>query len=100
MSLHHLDPRQAGTGEAPDVETREHSCGSLDGKRKWMAIPTTHELASGFYATEAEALTAARQTAGFGHVAERACDTWCPIPDATDLCTYCLWSCDAHKVSL
>ena len=100
MSLHHLDPRQAGTGAAPDVRIRYarvrgdwRAVGARTGRALALAAPT-----------EAAALAAARHAAGFGHVAEQVCDQYYapgypdtkPNGDPID-CATCTWPFDAHK---
>lgn len=106
MSLHHLDPRQAGTGAAPDVEID-----SIAGMFWWVDSAGRHHP----FDTEAAALAAARAAAGFGHVAERACATEgvcvscssveaaerhkdCPHCKDNFTCDACAWPRDAHQV--
>lgn len=96
MALDHLDPRREGTGAAPDVNVLPlgASCGifneptdigifGLDGTR----------LAVGL--SESAALAAARAAAGFGHVAEKACDRYQQLGFGHTSCE-CAWSRDAH----
>lgn len=100
MALYYLDPRQAGTGAAPDVDVY---LSPVDGA--WAADiltePSPDACSFGPHLTEHAALAAAREAAGFGHVAERACDATqthvlyhCNI-DTT--CRVCAWPRDAHK---
>lgn len=110
MSLHHLDPRRAGTGAEPDVETRL-VYDMENNRERWHWADTDgddccHPIPLGGYLTESAALAAARAAAGFGHVAERACDD--PVyaddidqEDAPEwahgpMCCQCAWSRDAH----
>lgn len=111
MALYHLDPRQAGAGTAPDVYVYGGEPGQSFGVAKpWVYIPHPDDGrcdAIGYFDTEAAALRAAREAAGFGHVAERPCDerTQRTIPVATfaddtdkDECGICAWPRDAHRV--
>lgn len=82
MALYHLDPRQAGTGVAPTVSIRERE----PGERLfcWQMIDRGRPGSPvGRFKTEAYALRAAREAAGFGHVAETACDAlaWPKSPE-------------------
>lgn len=103
MSLHFLDPRRAGEPTySPDVDLIETQWG-------WRAVylhdkdrSTASRLIPGTLLTESAALAAARVAAGFGHVAERACDTyhgpfvtreWNSLSE----CKNCGWLGDAHK---
>lgn len=103
MGLYHLDPRQAGTGAAPDVDVRFTDDG--DEGAGWFYRPTCAGLpgrTDAYFDTEAAALAAARQAAGFGHVAERACDGFVRAPRASDPsdlddCATCAWPRDAHR---
>lgn len=102
--LHHLDPRQASMGAAPDLRIY-----TTDNKR-WFCAPfgTTSAAFTRTIPgqdTESAALHAARTAAGFGHVAERACNFYAPN-QCTNLgpcdwsrhqdCTTCAWPRDAH----
>lgn len=97
MSLHHLDPRKAGTDAAPDVRTEK-----LNGT--WYVFRHSDQCGIAWEATEADALRAARQAAGFGDVAEQPCDAFAKQIVATadgflDVrCAGCHWSRDAHGV--
>lgn len=95
MSLHHLDPRQAGT--EPDVEILTSPiglCYEIDRLRR----------SGGPYSSPAAALRAAREAVGFGHVAEQPCDEYQPLTrsmvavggEIGDECRYCAWPKDRH----
>lgn len=94
MSLHHLDPRQAGTGAAPDVDVYAYSQ-----QRAWGYTDRVGGTLHGErFATEAAALAAAREAAGFGHVAEKPCDAWNHGYLAGHKeCSECHWRWDAHQ---
>lgn len=103
MALYHLDPRQVGTG-APNCDITEAVGGGvivLINGFQWGGDIDASGAGNAVFPDEQSALRAAREAAGFGHVAERACDTWCAIiPDddtVDDVCTYCLWPRAAHK---
>lgn len=93
MTLYHLDPRQAGTGAAADVETR-----IVHGM--WTALdPRTGDVLARTSGHEPAALRAAREAAGFGHVHERACDEYewlTPFDGPNDECVQCAWPRGAH----
>lgn len=113
MSLHHLDPRQAGTGATPDVEI--YTCALELPNTANCKAPRPHWHGSDIYGeflTEAAALTAARAAAGFGHVAEQVCNATQAnitrivrtIPQflnetdaAKDEGATCAWPRDAHQ---
>lgn len=94
MSLHHLDPRQAGTGAAPNLVTFQGTV-----QRKWYAHRRGQpdKILAGQCETEAAALAAARAAAGFGHVAEQPCAFHCFNLYRTEDCGTCGWSSDAHQ---
>ena len=99
MALYHLDPRQAGTGAAPDVWI---TTGPMIGDKAsgFRAIDKRNKAPLAWGETESAALTAARQAAGFGHVAERACsDPYYDYHDEPDDCGRCAWPRDAHQVT-
>lgn len=83
MALYHLDPRQAGTGAAPDVNVWAYTRLYANAPIEWAYdVTRTTAIAQGEsytphgagFDSESAALRAAREAAGFGHVAERACD--------------------------
>jgi hypothetical protein len=94
--MHHLDPRQAGTGAAPDVEITRGPL--VPGEPFGAYRPDGARLATGD--TEAAALHAARDAAGFGHVAERACDAIEREAgyhyDSDGECVFCGWDFHSH----
>lgn len=96
MSVHHLDPRQAGTGAAPDLDLIETQWGWRAADLRDRSASAASRLIPGTLKTEGEALAAARQAAGFGHVAERACDLFNPRGDIDGECDCCAWPRDAH----
>lgn len=86
MALYHLDPRQAGAGVRPDIE---------------INILGRYSDAEADAMTKA-ALRAAREAAGFGHVAEKPCESFFGkrVNAAGGLarhCATCAWPRDAHK---
>lgn len=91
MALYHLDPRQAGTGAAPDVETRIFH-------GMWHAFARDGRMLARTSGHEHAALRAAREAAGFGHVAEQPCQeaSWDEGPIGN--CYHCGWQRDAHRV--
>lgn len=103
MSLYHLDPRHAATGAAPDVEIwsyPEPYAETPNGLRSWAYSVNggPHDSYAQGFQTEHTALHAAREAAGFGHVAERPCGAWKPVSviDGTRVCDTCAWPRDAH----
>ena len=84
MALYHLDPRQAGTGAAPDVETINEGTIGWTAFRIYADGSHAHALLTN-RPDEQAALRAAREAAGFGHVAERPCD----CHRRTGCCTVC-----------
>ena len=101
MALYHLDPRQAASGAAPDCQTTLRRVSG-------PSFLWTVTRLSRYFDTEAEALAAAREAAGFGHVAEQPCggDFKCRIHgsiyhdpcDCTE-CKECAWPRAAHQVT-
>ena len=106
MALYHIDPRQAGTGAAPNVNVYESITAH---GRRWFFSPFgvtefCPHPASMQYFDEQSALRAAREAAGFGHVAETACHCdvatcrlWDTGAEADNECPHCAWPRDAHK---
>lgn len=102
MALYHLDPRQAGTEAAADVETRIFH-------GMWHAFALDGRMLARTSGHEQSALRAAREAAGFGHVAEAACDTFIPhayesSADNAELietgeCETCAWPRNAHRMT-
>lgn len=107
MSLHHLDPRQAGVTE-PDVAIVERSQTAKSfGYAPFVAVARDHNYEAD---TEAAALQAAREAAGFGHVAEQPCTSFkcrfhdparCtakyPVtPECLAYCLTCAWTEERH----
>jgi hypothetical protein len=104
-TLYYLDPRQAGTGAAPDVKI--HRIGDVfylyypapKGARTLWRSPRGSRSR---FTDEQSALAAARQAAGFGHVAEEPCAQWLAIETderrarEPETCADCAWSRDAH----
>lgn len=96
MSLWNLDPRQAGVTE-PDVEVYRayDALGKPWIARRFVSDTVGSRLGAG--PTEAAALRAAREAAGFGHVAEQPClfysRTSGPLIDE---CEQCAWPRDRH----
>ena len=83
MSLYHFDPRQAGTGAKPDVETYS----AFNGTRIAAHLIKINRV---LYAdSEQSALRAAREAAGFGHVAEQPCGEYVSPFRRAGICTSC-----------
>lgn len=103
MSLHHLDPRQAGVTE-PDVEVYRayDALGKPWIARRFVSDTVGSRLGAG--PTEAAALRAARIAAGFGHVAEQPCEEFVYPPEDQDQawippeqeCLGCFWTYARH----
>lgn len=73
MPLYYLDPRQADTGAPYDLDMIETQWGWRAADLRDRSASAASRLIPGTLKTEAEALRHAREAAGFGHVAERAC---------------------------
>lgn len=101
MSLHHLDPRQAGTGAKPDLWVFFGNAHGLLAQAGWYSVRNeSNGPFDGPHENEAAALAAARAAAGFGHVAERACDKpTCNVAEheLCPQCSTCYWDRDAHQ---
>lgn len=96
VSRHYLDPRRAGTSAEPDVAiVRTGFYGPNDAFPFESLTRSTRDRG---FATESAALAAARTAAGFGHVAERACDSFVSCsPTSQTICRTCAWPRDAHR---
>lgn len=107
MALYHLDPRQAASGAAPDaaidqIETYQTLVRLPEYKRRvwrWTAVRRTapEEQYHFPYPTEQAALRAAREAAGFGHVAEQPCERRPPWITVDGYCMHCRWPRAAHR---
>lgn len=103
MALYHLDPRQAGTGAAPNCDITEAVGGGvivLINGFQWGGDIDASGAGNAVFPDEQSALRAAREAAGFGHVAETACDHYepfCPSVPPTHACRHCTWPHNTHK---
>jgi hypothetical protein len=75
VSLYHLDPRQAGTGAAPDVEVWP-SQGPNGIDYFWKRLNGPGEGLNVGMRSEAAAIGAARAAAGFGDIPEKPCGSF------------------------
>lgn len=118
MAFYHLDPRQAGTGAAPNCDITEAVGGGvivLINGFQWGGDIDASGAGNAVFPDEQSALRAAREAAGFGHVAETACDAFVEpghlscaekpeygcCADAYSSaaeCADCAWPRDAHRV--
>ncbi len=100
MSLHHLDPRKAGTDADRDVRVTTGCV--ADGPETYYFQSYVNDAWGdwlGGFSTADVALATARHAAGYGHVAERACSTFVKHADPGDGCFTCAWPRDAHRVT-
>ena len=104
MGMHYLNPRRAGVpGAEPDVEVYKERWRLGP---EWVARCYVDRALLGESDTATAALAAARDAAGFGHVAEQPCKAFtCPnIAHAMQLrrcrddeeCMDCAWPLSAH----
>src|SRR6185295_1804556 len=105
MSLHYLDPPRAmEPGAKPDVETWATWTTKTGERSAFRYGPPCDQdetvrpigIAQRTYPTEREALHAARVAAGFGHVAERPCNSVEAYDDGHGDCCQCAWPMVAH----